>query len=186
MSLSRKICLIYFLLIASARAGDCLGQDAKTIEQAKKEGRVSFYTTMAATESKLLADGFQAKYPFIRVEITRLGSEKILQRILTEHKAGTGVFDVVTNSGFEVHLLNKSGVLGRYLSSEARAFLADSKDPAGRWVDMYSNLRMITYNTRLVSKEKVPKRYEDFLDSMWKGAIGFPEAHTPGMEPCSA
>ena len=37
--------------------------DEKTLERAKKEGRVSFYTTMAATESKLLADAFQSKFP---------------------------------------------------------------------------------------------------------------------------
>jgi iron(III) transport system substrate-binding protein len=66
-------------------------------------------------------------------------------------------------------------LLARYASPEASLFFADSKDPGGRWVDMYSNLRVLTYNTRLVPKEKVPHRYEDLLDSAWKGQIGFPE-----------
>lgn len=151
------------------------GADDKTLELAKKEARVNFYTSMAASESKLLADAFQVKYPFLRVDITRLSSDKLLQRILTENRAGTNLFDAVTNSTMEVHLLHKGGLLARYASPEARAFFADSKDPAGHWADMYSNLRVITYNTRLVSKERIPKRYEDLLDPAWKGQIGFPE-----------
>lgn len=149
--------------------------DEKTLELAKKEGQVSFYTTMAATESKLLADAFQAKYPFMRVDITRLSSDKLLQRISTEHRTGADLFDVVTNSSMEVHLLSKANLLARYVSPEAQFFFTDSKDPAGRWVDMYSNLRIVTYNTKLVPKDKVPKRYEDLLDPVWKGQIGFPE-----------
>ena len=116
----------------------------KVIDAARKEGAVSFYTTMAATEGKLLADAFQTKYPFLKVEITRIGSEKILQRILTENRAGRGLFDVTSNSGFEMHLLNKARLLARYQSSEFNAFVADSKDSSGYWVDMYSNLRVIT------------------------------------------
>ncbi|HTN72585.1 MAG TPA: hypothetical protein VMO00_16010, partial [Methylomirabilota bacterium] len=129
--------------------------DEKTLELARKEGRVSFYTSMAATESQLLADAFQSKYPGISVDITRLSSDKLLQRIGTEKRTGANLFDVVTNSTMEVHLLSKSGLLARYVSLEASSFFADSKDPGGRWVDMYSNLRVFTYNTRLVSKEKV-------------------------------
>src|SRR5262249_42627816 len=145
--------------------------DEKALEVARKEGRVSFYTSMAATESKLLADAFQTKYPAITVDITRLSSDKLLQRIVTEKRTGANLFDTVTNSTMEVHLLTKGGLLARYVSPEAASFAADSKDPDGRWVDMYSNLRVVTYNTRLVPKEKVPKRYEDLLDPAWRGQI---------------
>jgi len=167
--------LLVFLLLLFGSISFDASADEKTLELARKEGRVSFYTSMAATESKLLADAFQAKYPVINVDITRLSSDKLLQRIGTEKRTGTNLFDVVTNSTMEVHLLSKSGLLARYISPEASSFFADSKDPGGRWVDMYSNLRVLTYNTRLVSKEKVPRRYEALLDPTWKGQIGFPE-----------
>ena len=149
--------------------------DDKTVELAKKEGRIAFYTSMGADESKLVADTFQAKYPSIRVEITRLGSEKLLQRVITESRAGSNFFDAVTNSGMEIYLLGKMGLLARHLTPDFSSFMADAKDPAGRWVDMYSNLRLVAYNTKLVSKEKIPKSYEDLLDPVWKGQIGFPE-----------
>ncbi|HEX9453264.1 MAG TPA: hypothetical protein VGA27_02865, partial [Candidatus Binatia bacterium] len=60
------------LLVAitfAASAAVTHAADEKTIELAKKEGRVSFYTSMGADESKMVADAFQAKYPGIRVEI---------------------------------------------------------------------------------------------------------------------
>lgn len=177
MIIGRSLRLLFlgasFGLIFSAAL---LADDEKIVDAARKEGSVSFYTTMAATESKLLADAFQTKYPFLKVEITRLGSDKLLQRMLTEQRAGRGLFDAVTNSGFEMHLLNKARLLARYQSPEFNAFVADSKDRAGHWVDMYSNVRVVAYNARLVPKEKVPRSYEDLLDPAWKGAIGFPES----------
>ena len=168
--IARKILLLTLLISSAAWAAD-----EKTIELGKKEGRVSFYTTMGADECKLLVDAFQAKYPAIRVDITRLGSEKLLQRIITEARAGSHFFDAVTNSGMEIYLLAKMGLLANFKTAEFAGFVADSKDPAGRWVDLYSNLRMIGYNTRAVPKDKIPKRYEDLLEPGWKGQIGFPE-----------
>jgi iron(III) transport system substrate-binding protein len=171
----RRITPALFVLLSILLAAALTAADEKTVELARKEGRLSFYTSMAAEESKLLADAFQSKYPFLRVEISRLSSEKLLQRIITEQRTGSNLFDVVTNSGMEVDLLAKMGLLARYVSPEAQAFFADSRDPAGRWVDMYSNLRVIAYNTRSVPKERIPQRYEDLLNPAWKGQIGFPE-----------
>ena len=151
------------------------GADDKTVELAKKEGRVSFYTSMGADESKWVADAFQAKYPAIRVEITRLGSEKLLQRIITESRAGSHLFDAVTNSGMEIYLLGKMKLLGRHVPPEFSSFLPDCRDASLGWADMYSNLRMVAYNTRMVPKDKIPRRYEDLTEPMWKGQIGFPE-----------
>ncbi len=79
---------LFFLLFALCRAADLPAVEDRTVELARKEGRVSFYTSMAAEESKLLADAFQSKYPFLRVEISRLSSEKLLQRIITEQRTG--------------------------------------------------------------------------------------------------
>jgi iron(III) transport system substrate-binding protein len=161
------------LFLSAAAALDAA--DDKTLELAKKEGRVSFYTSMGADESKMVADAFQAKYPSIRVEITRLGSEKLLQRIITEGRAASHLFDAVTNSGMEIYLIGKMGLLARHVTPEFSSFLPDSRDATFGWADMYSNLRLVAYNTRMVPKEKVPRRYEDLLDPQWKGQIGFPE-----------
>jgi iron(III) transport system substrate-binding protein len=113
-----RIFLALCLLGSSAHPALVRAADDKMLELAKKEARVSFYTTMGADEAKMLADAFQSKYPSMRVEITRLGSERLLQRIITESRAGSHLFDAVTNSGMEIYLLTKMGLLTRYTSPE--------------------------------------------------------------------
>jgi hypothetical protein len=48
--------------------------------KAKAEGTVVFYTSAGLTEMKPLVDGFSKKFPFIRVELYRGISEKLLTR----------------------------------------------------------------------------------------------------------
>ena len=43
------------------------------VAQAKKEGRVVWYTTVSIPESKQLIDLFERQYPFIKVDLLRSG-----------------------------------------------------------------------------------------------------------------
>jgi hypothetical protein len=76
-------CTLRLILFAASLSGVLSpaldAADEKTLDLTRKEGSVSFYTTMAATESKFLADAFQVKYPFLKLAISQLGSEKLLQ-----------------------------------------------------------------------------------------------------------
>src|SRR5215470_15890326 len=93
----KSVPLLLALFLLGGVSAHLQAADEKALEVARKEGRVSFYTSMAATESKLLADAFQTKYPAITVDITRLSSDKLLQRIVTEKRTGANLFDTVTN-----------------------------------------------------------------------------------------
>jgi iron(III) transport system substrate-binding protein len=141
---------------------------------AKKEKTVNLYTSMEARESRQIADLFQQRYPFLTVDISRISSNRLLQRIMTEHRAGRTIFDVIITSGLEVRYLIKSGLIAPYVSPEAKAFFADSRDPQGLWVDVYSSLRVFAYNSKLVPREDVPKHYEDLMAPKWKAMIGLP------------
>ena len=164
-----------FLVSCSLISTSVSAQDGDLLAHAKKEKTVSLYTSMEARESRLIADSFQQRYPFLTVDIARLSSNRLLQRIDTEHRAGRNLFDVVITSGLEVRQLIKSGLIGQYVSPEAKAFFADSKDPQGRWVDVYSSLRVFAYNTKLISRDAAPKQYDDLLSPRWKGQIGLPQ-----------
>ncbi len=50
------------------------GSNPKIIEAAKSEGAVAYYTTTTLSQSKKVADKFQAKYPFIRQTLGLLHS----------------------------------------------------------------------------------------------------------------
>jgi iron(III) transport system substrate-binding protein len=166
--------LILLLLASAFHSFPVMAQDNDLLAGAKKEKTVNLYTSMETRESRLIADAFQQRYPFVTVDITRVSSNRLLQKIDTEHRAGRNLFDVVITSGLEVRYLIKSGLIGQYVSPEAKAFFADSKDPQGRWVDFYSSLRVFAYNTKQVSRDAAPKQYEDLLSPRLRGQIGLP------------
>src|SRR5919106_4121950 len=61
---------------------------ASLVESAKKEGRLVWYTSMAIDTSKPLLDAFEKQYPFIKAELVRAGEEQLMNRILSETRAG--------------------------------------------------------------------------------------------------
>ena len=149
---------------ASAQSDD----RSKSIEAAKKEGKLVWYTSTNVTESKPLLDDFEKAYG-IRGEIFRASGEKTLNRIVTEGRAGRWDYDVVTIS--EVDALMDAKLLGSYRSPEARTFIPEFKDANGYWTAVYVNYATIGYNTKLVSEKDAPKQWEDLLDPKWKGKI---------------
>jgi len=162
-----------FLLfpLSEALAAQPGESSAQLVEGAKTEGKLVWYTTMTSGEAYELLERFRGKYPFISTDVVKLSSEKVLQRILTETQAKKYLFDVAA-TGAEGILLKRKGILGRYASPEMEFFPEGFKDPEGCWADLYLNLNVIGYNTKLVSPKDAPKAYADLLDPRWKGAIG--------------
>jgi len=62
------------------------------IEGAKKEGKLVWYTSMAIDTSKPLLDAFLQEYPFIKPDLVRAGEEQLMNRVLTETRAGKWYF----------------------------------------------------------------------------------------------
>lgn len=142
---------------------------AATLEAAKKEGRLTWYTSMAVDTSRPIVDAFSAQYPFIKTELVRLGEEQLLNRILTESRAGQMRFDVVSSSG--IQLLALKNFLSPYASPEARAYADELKDPRRQWTAVYNNNLVLVYNTKMLPEREAPRDYPDLLDPKWKGKI---------------
>jgi iron(III) transport system substrate-binding protein len=145
---------------------------AQVMETAKKEGKVVWYTSMGVDDSQPFAAAFMKKHLEIKVEVVRASSEKLLNRILTEVRAGRYLFDVVTLSGFEAHIAQKQGLLGKYVSPQSKAYPKGFKDPEGYWTDIWDNYYAVGYNTSAVKKTAAPKSWQDLLDPKWKGKFG--------------
>ena len=145
------------------------GQPADLLQGAKKEGKLVWYTSMAIDTSKPLLDVFLKQYPFIQAELVRAGEEQLLNRILTESRAGKSFFDVVSSSAIQVLALRN--FLSPYASAESTAYVAELKDPQGRWTAVYNNNLVPVYNTKMLSEKEVPKDYPDLLDPRWKGKM---------------
>jgi iron(III) transport system substrate-binding protein len=144
--------------------------EEELIRGAKKEAQVVFWSSMRIDDSKALATGFEARYPFIKVEIVRAGGEQIVNRAIAEHLAGKTTYDVL--NAFALKVLQNRGLLQPYAAPEANQYLAGFKDAQNFWVSLYSGYSVIGYNTKLVPKGEAPKNWEDLLNPRWKGKLG--------------
>ena len=143
--------------------------DPKLIKGARREGRLIYYTTMTLSQSKQVVDAFQRKYPFIKAELFRTGGGPMLNKILTEARAGRHVWDVLSARGEVVLPLKAKKLLAAYRSPEAKMIPADLVDRKGYWTAYYVNPYALGYNTNVVKKADVPKTYEQLLHPKWKG-----------------
>jgi len=140
-------------------------------EGAKKEGAVTVYSNQGLDTIKAFAGAFGKKYPFVKIDSTRLQGAKGLDRILLEHRVGKLQADVVGVDFDFIGELLKAGVTGRYDSPEKKYFPNQFWDKDGRWVAVDYTLVVIGYNTNLVKPSEAPKGYADLLDPKWKNDI---------------
>lgn len=139
--------------------------------KAKEEGRVLVYTSLAASDNKPFRSAFEQTYPGVELEIYRASGTTILQKILTENRAGAHLADAVLTEGAVLHALKDAKLLEKFDSPERKAFDARFKDKEGFWTDVYPTVHSIPYNTKLVAQNDVPKRYTDLLDPKWRGKL---------------
>jgi iron(III) transport system substrate-binding protein len=145
---------------------------AEPQQKAETEGKVVFYASMNNADTKALTDGFKQAYPKIDAQFYRSGDSQLMEKIMTEGRAGRQLWDVVSITGFYGHFLKKRGMFEAYDSAERKYYRDAYKDPQAFWTSIYTTYAVFGYNTRLVSKNAVPKSYEDLLKSDWKGQIG--------------
>jgi iron(III) transport system substrate-binding protein len=164
------------LAVQGARAAD-----QALIDAAKKEGAVTWYTTLIANQmARPAVDAFQKKYG-ITVNAVRADTSALLVRIQNEAQAGKTQADVIdTTSG--TPLLKRMGLLEKWLPDSAKALPADYLDPEGYWIAASLYILTLGYNKDLVPKGTEPKSLKDVLDPKWKGKIAVSgNASSPGV-----
>ncbi len=144
------------------------------VAKAKREGKLQVLTGLRKKNYPHLISGFKKKYPFIDVEMAPLRSAVAQQRFLLELKAGTVKnWDVFYMSAdfynlgipfakkFEILGMAKQGVLDIPIKMV---------DPSNRDIVAAGNsIGVVAYNKKLISPEKVPNKWEDFLKPEFKG-----------------
>jgi iron(III) transport system substrate-binding protein len=145
-------------------------REKRLIEQAKKEGVVTYYTSLAPTESQPLAEAFEKRYG-VKVELWRSQSERVVQRVVSEARAGRHAVDVIATNGPEMEALAREKVLTQYYTPHA-ADLPPASIPRHRlWMPDRLQFFVVGYNTNLVKREDLPKSLKGFLDPKWKGKL---------------
>lgn len=150
--------------------------DAATLEAAKKEGKVVYYTARTQADSEAIAKRFQ-ELTGIQVEVTRLSAGPQFDRVMREQQAGLKVTDVV-DSGLEPNFLiyKERGMLERHVPREADKIDQVYRDKDGMYHVPVVVLQFICFNPKLIAPAEAPKAWKDTLDPKWKGklTIGHP------------
>src|SRR5437870_13854884 len=84
----------------------------RLIAGAKKEGELSMYTSAPADDIGAVAKAFEQKYG-VKVNMWRAGSEKVLQRAVTEARGGRFTVDVAEPHGPEIEMLPRGQLAQR-------------------------------------------------------------------------
>jgi iron(III) transport system substrate-binding protein len=155
-----------------ALSGEIHAQTPDVLEGARKEGELVFYSGIPIPDAKAILSALEKKYPFIKATFYRATGPALVSRIQTEQRAGTHIWDVMNSTGFEPYALLEQGYFAKYESVERRVFPEGHKDNDGFWATMYTTPMIVTYNTRLVSPDELPKEYSDLLNPKWKGRLG--------------
>ena len=138
---------------------------------AKKEGEVAVYTSLISEDLAALSAAFEKKYG-VKVKGWRAGSEKVLQRAITEARANRHDADVIETNGPELESLYREKILQPFKSPHLKDLMPQALRPHGQWVGSRINMFVHSYNTQLVKKEDLPKTYADLTNPRWKGKLG--------------
>ena len=169
----------------STWAGETEGWKArweKTLEAAKKEGRLTLYGGQEITHPDIVA-AFSREFPSIKVVTVGGHGADLAQRVPAERRAGKYLADLYAGGPNTP----RTFYLGKFLEPIAPSLILPEvtdvskwygarhwyADPENQYLFMYEGTVTTTglsYNTKLVSPDEVSS-YGDLLKAKWKGKL---------------
>jgi iron(III) transport system substrate-binding protein len=140
-------------------------------DAARKEGELMIYTSVPVDDMAVLAAAFEKKYG-VKVKVWRAGSEKVLQRAVTEARANRFDADIIETNGPEMESLHREKLLQEVKSPFLSDLIAPAILPHHEWVGTRLNIFALAYNTNRLKKSELPNTYQDLLNPKWKGKLG--------------
>ncbi|MDQ6680178.1 MAG: ABC transporter substrate-binding protein [Pseudomonadota bacterium] len=145
-------------------------REAKLLEGAKKEGPASIYTSLNTRDSGPITETFEKKYG-VKTLLWRSSSEKVLQRAVTEARAGRFLCDVLETNGPEMEALYREKLLAEFYSPHFKDLPPAAFPKHRHYVADRFNFFVIGYNTNLIKPEEVPNSYLDLLQPRFHGKV---------------
>ncbi len=146
-------------------------RDQRLLDGARTEGALALYTSLNLKDSVPITDAFEKKYR-IKVALWRASSEKVVQRALTEARAGRFTPDVLETNGPEMEIFYREKLLEAFYSPAFKDLPSEAFPKHRHWVADRFNFFVLAYNTNLVKPEEVPNSYQDLLKPRWAGKVG--------------
>ena len=157
-------------VVAAAR----LQGEARTrtlVEGARKEGEVMAYHSSQLEDLKPVFDAFTAKYG-VKVRSWRSSSENVVQRVISETRAGRREVDFIENNSPEMEALRREKMLLRIESPHFADLRPNTLGAHHEYATSTMDVFVQAYNTEKVKREELPRTFQDLLDPRWKGRLG--------------
>ena len=167
--------MVGLLALAS---GLCLAQDASHSDprfeklakdlypKAKQEGALVVYTIWDVEHVRSILAVFNKRFPGINTTYWQGTRSEIIARTLTEFQGGQRTADVILSEGAPV-VLRAAGAIEPYNTVQANALLLhDSTLPT-----VSLQIMALSYNTRKLKAEELPKSWEDVTNPKYKGMV---------------
>lgn len=149
------------------------GQDAKLVQAAKKEGKVVVYGSLESNTVEAIKKAFQKKAG-IDMDYWRASATKVMDRALSEYRAGKPLFDVMLTNAAPMHVMLNEGIFAKYNSPSASDFPKSAIDP--NLGPRYRNVIVgILYNKSVIKPADAPKSLEDLLKPQYRGKLVMPD-----------
>ena len=146
-------------------------RQTRLVNGAKKEGTVTWYAAMNRVYAQDLINVFEADYPFLKVNALIASGASLLNRVLTEYRARSYLYDVFNTRSTTIGTLKRAGAVIRY-RSPYRVFLRDGfYDKEGYFNGIFATPLVFVFNTQLVSAKEAPRSLEDLLNPKWTGKL---------------
>src|SRR5712692_10475789 len=145
---------------------------ARLYELAKAEGTVAIYSSMNNDDAKkVFKDGFEAKFPGVKVAHTRASGEDLVTKVVTEKKAGQNLMDVVESNLFEVAFIIQQGYTQKYRTASGDEYPDQVKDKDGGWIAARVNNDLPGINTAKLRPGVTIKTWKDLCNPALSGKI---------------
>ena len=152
-------------------------REARLLEGARKEGTMSLYTSLNTKDSGPITEAFE-KATGVKTLLWRASSEKVLQRAVTESRAGRFAFDVLETNGPEMEAMHREKLLAEFHSPHFKDLPPAAFPKHRHYVADRFNFFTIGYNTNLVKPDEVPNSYADLLHPRFAGKLALESGDT--------
>src|SRR5918996_2405748 len=185
---TRRRCFSLFLALALSCAGLLWAQteekllddinrlsdaerQARLVAGAKKEGAVTWYVAMNRAYAQDLINAFEAQYPFLKVNALTGGGGSLLNKVLTEYRAKSFLFDVFNTRSTTLNTLKKAGAIMRYKSPYRTQLRESFYDKEGFLNGIFATPLVFIFNTKMVNRKEAPSSIEDLANPKWSGKM---------------
>jgi ABC-type Fe3+ transport system substrate-binding protein len=170
----QKLILSLWAVAAFSAAASVARSQPVNLDAARKEGKVVIYGTIVPQVMTLIEKGFEAKYG-LKIEYWRADATKVIDRVLTEWRAGKPGFDLVIGARGALLLGKEENIFAKFVPTNTATFPAKFKDVDGKLTAWRVTPVGVLYNTELVKAVDVPKSLDDLIDPKWQGKISMPD-----------